>query len=210
MTEPITPRRAAMVLARASGIDMRNPDAAADELWSQVLTAAGVAFEDAMAAVTIHYGRSTDRLMPAHVVAIARDLARDRTANTAARQAIEAYDLPDVVDPRTVAPRIVQMLADARARVAARAAEGHAGAPERLGGGYGHPVPLRTGRDVLSGPVRQACQNDRDHAGGDWCLGWLIFDGWAADAACDTCGARSGIYASTDPSCPRQDGWTWE
>lgn len=197
-----------MVLAKASAVDRRDPDAAADEVWAETLTRAGVDFPDAMAAVAIHYGRTVDYMRPFHVIAIARELARDRVGNEGVQAAIEAYDLPGRVDPKTVAPRIRQMLADARARLAAAPAESNAGATERGSGGTGHPVPIRTGRDALSGPVRQACQNDRDHAGGDWCPGWLVFQPGDVQAPCDTCGAWSGVYANTDPSCPRQDGWT--
>jgi hypothetical protein len=53
----------------------------------------------------------------------------------------------------------------------------------------------------------RACQNDRDHAGGDWCPGWMTPLPDGVQVKCDTCGAVCGVRANTDPSCPRQDGW---
>lgn len=207
----MTPDQANELLKVASVYDGRKPSELAADVWAADLSDAGVEPLDAAHAIRAHYRDQPDTwIKPGHVIALAREARRARTANDAAQAAIAAYDRPDVVDPRTVAPRILQMLADARARVASRTAQAAQDAPERPGGGHGHPVPVRTRRDVLSGPVRQACQNDRDHAGGDWCPGWLVFQPFDADAPCDTCGAHSGIYANPDPRCPRQDGWDWK
>lgn len=209
MPDPMAPDEALKILMVAAAYDGREPSELQAGLWAADLNDAGIPVVDAVQAVRQHYRDRPDTyLKPGHVIAIARELIADRTRNNAAQAAIDAYDNPNTVDPRTVAPRILQMLADARARVAARGAQAAQNATERPGGPPGHPVPLQGDRDDLNGPRRRACQNDRDHAGGDWCPGWIVFLPGDPDAACDTCQARYGVYANTDPSCPRQDGWT--
>jgi hypothetical protein len=81
------------------------------------------------------------------------------------------------------------------------------------------PRPVRSGWATLAlilsdlpapaaaRPDRRACQNDRDHAGGDWCPGWLTFEPGEPQAKCDVCGAWCGVQTNGDPACPRTDGW---
>ncbi|MGK5677572.1 hypothetical protein [Actinoplanes sp. URMC 104] len=51
------------------------------------------------------------------------------------------------------------------------------------------------------------CANDRDHAGGDWCPGTLMFHPYANQAACPECGAWCGRFAPPDLTCPRDAEW---
>lgn len=114
--DPITPAHAARILARAAVIDNRDPSATADTMWADALTEAGVHYWDCMQAVTVHYGRTTDRVMPAHIVTIAREIARDRASREQARAAIEATSDPTVLGPEELGRRLRTAYADAVAR----------------------------------------------------------------------------------------------
>lgn len=138
MPDPITPRQAAMILMRASAVDNRDPSAAADEVWADALTRAGVAYPDCLAAVGEHYARSTDRLMPGHMIAIAREFARERAAAARNRAAIEATGPREGTLPRDYVLGQIQAAVN-RAQAARRAREaitdGPATPPGPPGGG---------------------------------------------------------------------------
>lgn len=112
---PIRPVDAARILMRAAAVDNRDPSAAADEVWSDVLTTAGVRYDDCLKAVAIHFGRTTERLMPGHVIAIARELAAERAAHQRTREALALAD-----GPHTDPVQVRALLDDLRARTTAR------------------------------------------------------------------------------------------
>jgi hypothetical protein len=150
MPDRWTDDQAVDLLKLAAAYDNRQPSQMQATVWAADLSDAGVLPVDAAQAIRQHYRDRPDvYLKPGHVIAIAGEMRRARTANDGVREAIEAYDRPDAVNPRTVAPRILEMLAAARARVAARDAESHAAASEPSGEGCGHP---RDRWDDLSGP----------------------------------------------------------
>lgn len=126
MPDPITPRHAAQVLARAAAIDNRDPSAAADEVWADALTRANVDFRDCLAAVGEHYASSTDRLMPFHVIAIARRLAADRAEAEANRLAL-APPPDDVIPAEEGTRRVWAMLAAHRAAKRSAGSGGYTG-----------------------------------------------------------------------------------
>lgn len=70
----MTPSEVARVLAKASAFDQRTVGAADVAAWHEILHRVELA--DALDAVRDHYTGSTDRLMPADVVRLAR-LSRD-------------------------------------------------------------------------------------------------------------------------------------
>ena len=124
MPDPITPARAARILYKASTVDSRDPDAGADEMWAEILTRAGVDYRDALAAVAVHYARSTTRLMPGHVIDIAREFAAQRNADEANRRALDAVaERPGVVHGEAGMARIRRMIVDAKLRAARKEAE---------------------------------------------------------------------------------------
>jgi len=112
--DPITPGRAARILASAAAVDNREPSAAADEMWARALTEAGVGFDDCMAAVVTHYARSAERLMPAHVIVLAREAARERAARERTREAIEAAERPGALPPGELHARLGEAITAAR------------------------------------------------------------------------------------------------
>lgn len=120
MSDPITPRHAAAILARASAVDFRDPSAAADEVWADALTRAGVDFRDCLDAVAVHYARSAERLMPAHVIAAAQELARDRVARERSLAAIAAASRPGALPPGELHRRLDAAITAARAAKAER------------------------------------------------------------------------------------------
>lgn len=122
VADPITPGHAARILARAAAIDRRLPDAAADEMWAESLTIAGVDYRDCLRAVAVHYAESADPVRPFHVIAIARRLAGERAEAEANRLAL-APPPADAIPAEEGGRRVLAMLAEHRAR--RRASEGH-------------------------------------------------------------------------------------
>lgn len=115
MPDPITPGHAARILARAATIDRRKPDAAADEVWAESLTIAGVDYRDCLTAVAVHYAQSADAIRPFHVIAIARKLAADRADAEANRLAL-APPPDDAIPAEEGTRRVLAMLAEHRAQ----------------------------------------------------------------------------------------------
>jgi hypothetical protein len=124
MSEPLRPVDAARILARASAIDNRDPSVAADEVWCNALNQAGLTFahfQDCLTAVDIHYARSTDRLMPAHLIGIVREQARDRALRDRARLVLDAPPVtPNPQAHRRLMAVITEAVADRDRRERAR------------------------------------------------------------------------------------------
>lgn len=77
----MTPEQAAQVLAKAACYDpmFSKPSPALANGWADAFTRYGIGVDDAMAAVAEHYVQSPDRVMPAHVIRLARKLRQERS-----------------------------------------------------------------------------------------------------------------------------------
>jgi len=89
------PREAAAVLAKAAAYDHRRVDEADVLAWSEALSEAEVSLADAVRAVTLHYTRSRDWLMPFDVIGLALGMRRERQARGG------LVDLPPGLDQAT-------------------------------------------------------------------------------------------------------------
>jgi hypothetical protein len=114
VADPITPGHAARILAAASAIDRRLPDAAADDMWSKSLTFANVDYRDCLAAVAMHYAQSAEPVKPFHVITIARQIAAERADAEASRLAL-ASPPDDAIPTEEGTRRVLAMLAQHRA-----------------------------------------------------------------------------------------------
>jgi hypothetical protein len=182
MPEPLRPVDAARILARAAAIDNRDPSAPADQMWAEALNAAGLSFadvRDCMAAVATHYGRSSDRLMPAHVIEIVKAVRRqhaeqDRTAEHLALTAGRpAEGSPEA---RAVGRRLADVMArdDAARAAVLRQTESR---------------PCR----FSSGPGTRKCS------------GTVSFEAEAMMGDCDVCGMRERRFAPGYGMADRQE-----
>src|SRR5699024_9050647 len=77
----MTPEEAAQVLAKAACYDpmFSKPSPALANGWADAFTRYGIEVQDAMDAVAEHYVQSPDRVMPAHVIRLARKLRQERS-----------------------------------------------------------------------------------------------------------------------------------
>jgi hypothetical protein len=103
----MTPTEAAALLTIAAAYDNRKADEDTAKAWSVAL--GDLPFIDCRDAIVAHYQRTTDWLMPAHVIGAVRKIRRDRLE-----------DAPPMTPPPGL--DVVQTLAwtrDARARIAA-------------------------------------------------------------------------------------------
>jgi uncharacterized membrane protein len=82
----MTPLEAARILAKAAAFDQRTVGDSDILAWCEALD--GVDANDALAAVSQHYSRATDRLLPAHVRQLVAEIGRER--RKAQREALEA------------------------------------------------------------------------------------------------------------------------
>lgn len=78
----MTPQEAAALLTVAAAFDNRKPDKDAAMAWS--LTLHNLPFLDCRDAIVQHYRKSTDWLMPAHVVELVKRVRDKRIADNAA------------------------------------------------------------------------------------------------------------------------------
>lgn len=72
----MTPAEAAALLTVAAAFDNRKPDPDAAKAWSIAL--GDLPFTDCRDAIVAHYQRTTDWLMPAHVIGAVKKVRRDR------------------------------------------------------------------------------------------------------------------------------------
>lgn len=72
----MTPAQGALLLTVASGFDRRKPDEVAAQGWAIALK--DYAFEDCREAIVAHYSRTTEWLMPAHVIQIVKNVRWSR------------------------------------------------------------------------------------------------------------------------------------
>lgn len=86
-TNPMTPSGAARVLAAAASIDKRTVGDADAIAWARTL--AWLEPADCIEAVALHYQRTRDYLMPAHIRAIVRRLLTDRADTNARTRGIQ-------------------------------------------------------------------------------------------------------------------------
>ena len=77
----MTPEQAAQVLAKAACYDpmFSKPSPALANGWADAFTRYGIEVQDAMDAVAEHYVQSPDRVMPAHIIRLARKLRQERS-----------------------------------------------------------------------------------------------------------------------------------
>lgn len=73
----MTPQEAAIVLAKCSAFDNRQPSQAAATAWGEAIDE-DVTLQDALAIVRDHYANSRDWIMPADINRISRQLRRQR------------------------------------------------------------------------------------------------------------------------------------
>jgi hypothetical protein len=78
---------AAAVLGKASLLDPRmpKPDKAGTLAWAEILAerGAGLTLDDLLPAITMHYSTSTERLMPATLIKLARERRRENFERSA-------------------------------------------------------------------------------------------------------------------------------
>jgi hypothetical protein len=98
---------ASALLTVAAAFDNRKPDPDAAKAWSIAL--GDLPFTDCRDAIVAHYQRTTDWLMPAHVIGSVRKVRRDRLE-----------DAPPLTPPPGLdVPQTLAWTRDARARIAA-------------------------------------------------------------------------------------------
>jgi hypothetical protein len=78
----MTPQEASALLAVAAAFDNRKPDPDAAMAWSLALT--GLPFIDCRNAIVDHYRRTTEWLMPAHVLELVKRVRDKRIADHSA------------------------------------------------------------------------------------------------------------------------------
>ena len=76
----MTPGEATALLAVAAAFDNRKPDADAAKAWSVALD--GYPFVDCRDAIVAHYRKTTDWLMPAHVLELVKRVRDKRIADS--------------------------------------------------------------------------------------------------------------------------------
>lgn len=119
-------------------IDKRRIDDATVLVWHEIL--GELSFADCLMAVTTHYRESTDYLMPAHIVAGAREIERDRIR--AGRDAL-AIEQAHVTDPRPLTDRSAEI----QAFIAGIRSGLPEGDPDTLWHGRGHWRRAREARE---------------------------------------------------------------
>ena len=101
----MTPAEAAALLTVAAAYDNRKPDADAAQAWALALD--GLRFFDCRAVIVEHYQRSTDWIMPKHVIDAVKRLRDKRIALAG-----------DLTPPADLTPaQTIAWLKDARRRI---------------------------------------------------------------------------------------------
>jgi hypothetical protein len=121
MPDRMTTDEAVEVLKIASAYDGRQPSVLQATVWAADLGDAGVDVTTAAQALRRFYlDRPDDYVKPGHVIAIARKAARERAEQAAVRVALDAPDRVQRDEAGMV--KIRQLIADAKARLAAETA----------------------------------------------------------------------------------------
>lgn len=85
----MTPEDTKKILAKAALVDNRMVDLAGITAWHEII--GHLDFDEALEAVTRFRQTSTDYLMPAHVIAVARRIHSERSTDIARTRALEAH-----------------------------------------------------------------------------------------------------------------------
>ncbi|WP_276670261.1 hypothetical protein [Schaalia cardiffensis] len=90
----MTPQEAAIVLAKCSAFDNRQPSQAAATAWGETIDE-DVTLQDALTIVRDHYANSRDWIMPADINRISRQLRRQRITTVIDNRVIVPEGLGD-------------------------------------------------------------------------------------------------------------------
>jgi hypothetical protein len=143
------------LLTIIQNIDKRIVDEAVVVVWQELLK--DLRFADCFIAVTQHFRESTDYLMPAHIVAGARALERERLRAANNRRAIESAH-PTDQRPLTDRRAEVRELVDAIRGVLPE------GDPDKLSFSRGHWRRVRANRERLANAQPNPHYDPKAHA----------------------------------------------
>lgn len=207
---------AAMMLAQMQAYDQRTVGESDVIAWHALLVDAP--FEDCQEAVRRHYAEQTDRIMPAHVRRLVRDIIREREVAATATgwapgQAGVPKDqaMPELTDTVRALEELPASVLDLVTRVRAMLPEGSREAlmPRKVAWEREHRAFVRT-RDAAPNPLYKVTtptgsfydpMPDRDDpALDDWLKvrGWDSYQEWAERGEQRTC--------CSDPTCRCEPG----